>query len=694
MGLGLGLLLTAGSAAAETSWARSGKGFEGTFTVRVRQSGEGTSAPDQYTSKWSVSSEVSGRLRLDRWDEDREAWTGTVEGTASFTNDFKGTIPGCVVTQTVKGTKALESRSEGEPSQPLLYLRGDGTYILQVNYASLPIYSSTTGVCDYGSDTTVMDVPESWFPDVYGSPHHPRIPDSPGALRFSGTIPDSTSVHWILLVNEKGELVTELPAEVTWNLNPIGQQDEAEVVISDNFEAFRPRGMVGGGRGETVTLTATLRNRNGGELREKAAKFRWAFTQVSREPGYALNAPVSDPGTEPDLRFEPGAKLIVSGAEGQGAETPEGEYTESQAVVGSYDWGAYGAVRVTAVMRDGREITGYLEGDRSQTNIRLPKRADGDLIAMNWRVSRNVGDKSDHADDEEKPVGDGNAGDGLTLYEEYRGFLENGMHIEGDPFRKDYFVLNLAGGTLTPGIRLFGKLTGLAVHDRFTPGELNRNRIINANHSSSHRVDQHAVRVVPDSTIQGYAEARGGPGTPGMITGDIALPSFTGTESAEEIGYMNSSLVHELLHSVNVYHHGEALELHVTWSGNPASGYQETSGGVTRPIRILREDGSGYDRDLGTGRSFIVGQYNSPYSGDDTCIMRYDAARGYKSVADADVRYRVDETTGTMLCSGTAGTGVNAAGRQPQARFGDAAPNRGNCQGQILVNDGVKAPRR
>ena len=52
------------------------------------------------------------------------------------------------------------------------------------------------------------------------------------------------------------------------------------------------------------------------------------------------------------------------------------------------------------------------------------------------------------------------------------------------------------------------------------------------------------------------------------------------------------------------------------------------------------------------------------------------------------------ESAGAAICSQTAGTGVNEKDREPQPRYGDAAPNRGNCASQVLVTDAVTAPTR
>ncbi|MGJ5818034.1 hypothetical protein [Paludibaculum fermentans] len=676
--------------AQSSKWWRKVEGFEGTFTTHRKVTGSGGS--NQLTSSHSIFTEASGRILLNRWDSNRQAWTGTVTGTFRVDNTLMRDDKACRNDVTIVANGPLIRPPDSSPLEALLFFEDDGTYYFQINYASSPATETTVGVCVFGSGTEVRTVTETWYPEFYHYGTHQPIPSQPGRLNFSGRVDDLGDVGWGILFDGPN-LADSFPFDVTWNIQPIGMPEEVEVLISDNFEQFRPTAATGGGLGGQVTLNARLHAKTG-ELKEKATQFRWQFAHVSREPGYALNAPLLQPGTDPDLRFEPDGNVVVNSGDGLSAETPPGEYTESSAVAGSYDWGGFGRFTVTAVMEDGREIRGYLETDPAQTEVRLPKRADGDLIAKVWRDQSGVGSLSDSSDQEDVPAGDGNNGDGLTLYEEYRGFIENGRHIEGDPKRKDYFALNRAGGVVAAGLRTFETLTGLKVHGRLQPSELPANRVINSNHAATpHQVDQHAVILEADSSVQGYAQAFGGPGTPGLIT-KVVLPMLTGAEAADEIQYLGDSMVHELLHTVNVYHHGEALEQSVTWSGNATNGYFETANGTKKPIRIQYENGAPYTRDLGAGRPILLGPYGSPYSGVDTCIMRYDAAKGYPSQTDPDLRYRSDEIPGHQLCNTTAGTGVNDPGHQPQSRFGPAAPNRGNCAGQILVNDAVQAPVR
>ena len=198
----------------------------------------------------------------------------------------------------------------------------------------------------------------------------------------------------------------------------------------------------------------------------KAKKFRFELIEVSREPGISMNMPPPGlAGQGIDLKFDEQPPMqILNG--GLIAETAGPESTEASATITSYDWGGYGTLKVTAELTDGRLLRGYLDGDPSMTDIKLPKRVSGSRIADIWKQQPGAGNLPDASDDENDPVGDGHPGDGLTLYEEYRGFHENKTHIEGNPAKKDYFLVDQAKGIYKAGIARFAAVTGLEAHHR------------------------------------------------------------------------------------------------------------------------------------------------------------------------------------------------------------------------------------
>lgn len=77
--------------------------------------------------------------------------------------------------------------------------------------------------------------------------------------------------------------------------------------------------------------------------------------------------------------------------------------------------------------------------------------------------------------------------------------------------------------------------------------------------------------------------------------------------------------------------------------------------------------------------------------------MRYSFAKFYEKKNSADkTLYLVtpgSERIGMQICRAPLGTGINAAGHQPQSRYGNTAAGEGNCFAQICPNDAIP-PRK
>ena len=87
----------------------------------------------------------------------------------------------------------------------------------------------------------------------------------------------------------------------------------------------------------------------------------------------------------------------------------------------------------------------------------------------------------------------------------------------------------------------------------------------------------------------------------------------------------------------------------------------------------------------------LIGKENGLQSGDTGCVMRYWFANAYPMKDVEHTYYLVppgSEPVGTTICSRPDGTTINAP-REPQPRYFDAAPTRGNCRNWICVNDAV-----
>ncbi len=96
----------------------------------------------------------------------------------------------------------------------------------------------------------------------------------------------------------------------------------------------------------------------------------------------------------------------------------------------------------------------------------------------------------------------------------------------------------------------------------------------------------------------------------------------------------------------------------------------------------------------GWGPAGQVGSEHGESSGDEECIMRYSFAQMYEAVGKELTLYWItnpgSERAGMKLCTSPTGTGVNAPGRKPQPRYGDAAAGRGACRDWLCVNDAIE----
>lgn len=244
-------------------------------------------------------------------------------------------------------------------------------------------------------------------------------------------------------------------------------------------------------------------------------------------------------------------------------------------------------------------------------------------------------------DKDSAPTGDGREGDGLSNYEEYRGFfvLRNGnreAHIRTDINQKDIFIHDKDG----QGIGYFGD-SNLVVHFVSTEGlgpaggnEINFNR----GHATTGAQNGLRLRF---GGLGGAVLGRavGGPGTPEDITA-IIIDRAAHVRPFD----IRNTRAHELGHGVNIFHHGQLALL---------PGSIDPLGGLT--------------------------------SGVMDCVMRYDnyaAAWRFPGPPQRDFRNQRPERPGRTFCNTNRGTGTNA---RPGNRNNTAT--RGNCRGQIRVND-------
>jgi hypothetical protein len=558
---------------------------------------------------------------------------------------------------------------------------------------------------------------------------------------------------------------------ITWSLTPT-PANLALMLTIPTYETWRPTG----GRTEKEVgtfLTSNAPNVLGirAQLMDKDTgmpsylipdKVTFALAQVSSEPGVAMNWPEQAAATtDPDLTFDcafnfsPGGtskvdsndclnSISFNGSPISGKQVEFSNLTDIQPVLGTvspHDWGGWATLNVTAMVA-GVPYQGSLDSAPGNADILLPQRQPKSFIADNWKNSHNIPlSTSDSDDQEDSPNGNSDyKGDGLTLYEEYRGFdvpacpgCPQLIHREGDPTKKDLFVINLDRASrpdISDGVRLFQGATGLNVCCRsLTVSQITPDRIINFNHADGpHEVDQHAILIT-----QGLSGTNGCTSTttfmpgPPKVVNRIFIPPFGdlinhvtnyrqhGLVVSPAMTELQSMVAHELGHASSIWHHGgEPADYHVHWYSPDGTTIKEIPKGTGESavltyvttdagfaIRVFTEGGTGtapkqlHAGDLGLGQNvaqrFVQGAFNGTHGGDVMCIMRYDNSMNYVAQADATKRYYTGELTGTSLTNTVDGTGTNKSSRKPQSRYGSAqsSPQRGDCSTQLCINDHV-----
>jgi len=278
--------------------------------------------------------------------------------------------------------------------------------------------------------------------------------------------------------------------------------------------------------------------------------------------------------------------------------------------------------------------------------VKIPRDDNNNDIADG--APQDGGGAAGNADNDNAPAGDGYSGDGLTNYEEYRGFIVGGgtvakRHIRTSTTDKDIFIYDEHG--LGTG---FFNQSGLTIHVLRDSSlyDGNASRVINFDRGRHSGGAQHGVRLVREP-LGGAARgmAIGGPGVPRQID-RVAID--TAEIAAEGVANMQSRVIaHELGHAVNIVHHGQGPKHNSCGPDTEASGLQT--------------------------------------SGDVNCVMRYTNYASAWCHGTTHHRHltEVPPAVGNTFCGSANGTGVNNPGG---AHFVNNA-SVGNCRGRIRVKD-------
>lgn len=202
-----------------------------------------------------------------------------------------------------------------------------------------------------------------------------------------------------------------------------------------------------------ISFNATVLGRNTEDIR--ITEIDYTIFDISNDKGTCLND--RTPGTmnnEPDfavLQDENPSLEISSGDVNSIQVTDRDGSTFGTGInIHCLDYGAWAKVKASISYTDrrGQQHTSDAVADmvESKTYITLPQDLNENRIADKWEEDNHVAGRPPESDEETSP-GNSHTGDGITLFEEYRGFMVTEAdltqhHVRLDPSKKEMFVVD------------------------------------------------------------------------------------------------------------------------------------------------------------------------------------------------------------------------------------------------------------
>jgi hypothetical protein len=495
----------------------------------------------------------------------------------------------------------------------------------------------------------------------------------------------------------------------------VGNPEEVEAIIipQKGYQDWLPEG----GKDESADgnrLDVTVELQKKGQRNVKPAQgatFKFELVKVTKEPGVCLNWPPKSRVIDPpdfDLKIDKNNPYFDSSLQNNPAQdgqsaTSKRKLKKVELNIVSHDYGAWGQLKVTATLEDGTPVAVHVEDKPDIKVLTIPKDDNGNRIADAWkdRFGLEGSSRSETSDEDSEPdTGPGHTGDGLSLYEEYRGFRIQGAHTRLNPRKKDVFIRNR--GELP--VDLFKK-SGLTMHliakDEYARDDSTPNpAYVNFNTSGFAHLQPnvHVLRLI-NRNLSGLLSDLGVVlGATGDLNGQpIGLPKNVrgGWVRVDKAACLNSSMewgeaelesttAHELAHGCNVKHHGRGnyliLGVCVSYLDNPLPPEQQT-------------------------QLYEVSAPGGQNSGDENCIMRYEGSKFTQAADPAEEanspyswKLRGSILNGLVMCGGKSLQGdkygklappgtlfCNTDAGPPFPRGGKAG--EGKCQQQFDVND-------
>jgi hypothetical protein len=675
------------------------KAWRGTITATAKEV-DGNVKVGGQSMKVSYSGSFSAEFLLDQFDDEPATWSGKLISSNLSVTSTMSVTAGNVKIETSTSTNGPVDAREGPEAKLTFHReRGWAVYVMRNGRRAKETQVTTL---DDKVFTATNDRSVHALKNVRNFPYPKQGFDLEGSTELT---PNESAGDFPIVWKYSAHL---WPAD--------RQMLTLEIEDSPAYAEWRPSTTRDAAAGVGLDVKATVVASDGKAPNEKVESFVWELVKTSREPGVAMNYPVGAKDDRFDLGLTTQGGFFVVSNDAQRVERPVQEALSDTVTVLPFDWGGWADLQVTAVLKGGRKLVGKVKG-APENGLRLPKRAANSYVADCWKKGK-TGTGPDDCDFDDVPGVPSHKGDGLTLYEEYRGFYEKGAHKDGDPGTKDLFVLDTTKGRVDGGLAKFQTESKVVIH-RLADDEMDaKDRVINRNRAKGpHLVAQHGIliRFLPKGDTGMYMACQPqGAVSPGGVQA-ILVPAaqVNGPPASDGSAYEDVSFAHEMLHAVGVRHHGDG-DYGAYWKIDGARVLEfrlddaETGlSGPGVPIEIQREDGvvitdkfiarraamSGETkgRKNSEGQEQLVGVEQGESSGDDTCLMRYDRNGAYVKKGQPNVRViiqadRNPEPVGCRICKSRTGTGINAASPGP-SRYGNAAPGRGECLLKIKISD-------
>lgn len=376
--------------------------------------------------------------------------------------------------------------------------------------------------------------------------------------------------------------------------------------------------------------------------------------EITNNTGSCINYPLTNAKEKLDLEFDEETykdnALVESYSKTKIVTKPKGGLLLA-AVIKSNDFAAYGKLKATIIYK-GRNYEAHT--DKNVYQISIPLDENNNKIADCWEKDAGIFSQNYAMNWDDEHVDNNNYnGDGLTIYEEYRGILSNGKHVRLNPKKKDLIIANDVGDKLKPGFNLLETAAKIIVTE-IKKDELDiADHVININHSISKQGNQHAVLCVKYKFPVGKKDEKGKiliPDSTSILGIAIAKkniddePVFGSPKDVVEyrinqdrLGETSNILMnvpHEIGHCCGLQHHGKTSNKNIKLL---REGFKI---GGTKPIKVTDMSGNTLfettaaelpiNQYLGTNEDMYDKGEKSEASGDVRCFMIYNNKYEYE----------------------------------------------------------------